>query len=128
VIVLALAGRGQDALTGQALNQLFHWWNRRESHEIDRKRFVQTTRLALLNLSLRICGNPQAAPIQSEVEKVLIARLLPSRMWGDYWTSDASHDNTPRPLSDCDQPPLNQSLSPKPIAKRGFGYRRSITR
>lgn len=96
IIVLSLADRGQSVLTRQATALLCHWWKRRKDDAYAHQRFVQTTRLAFLNLALRLSGVPDTDGTRAEVEKALIERLLPSGMWGNYWISNSICDPTPR--------------------------------
>lgn len=91
-----MAGRGQSVLTRQATALLCRWWKRRENDEYVDKRFVQTTRLAFLNLALRLAGIPDTEGTRAEVEKALIEQLLPSGMWGNFWITSSKHDPTPR--------------------------------
>lgn len=98
VIAIALAGRGASALARQATSQLCHWWKDRDRDAHIQQRFVQTTRLAFLNLALRLSDGPDAQEIRAEVEEALLARLLPYQMWGNYWVADEMYDPTPRVL------------------------------
>ncbi len=96
ILVLALAGRGMSVLTTQADALLHYWWMHREQGDYARQRFVQTLRLAFLNLALRLSPAIDADKIRAEVENTLLERLLPSGMWGNYWISDRLQDPTPR--------------------------------
>src|SRR5438876_10298368 len=62
VLVLALAGRGKNAVSDAAISLLKHWWDARETEEYGRGRFVQTLRLAFLNLAVRLSGTDGSDP------------------------------------------------------------------
>lgn len=97
LIVLALAERGQSALTQHAASLLQHWWDEPQAHDgYGQLRFIQTLRLAVFNIAVRLCPSLQQQPICMQVKEDLLCRLLPSKMWGNYWVSEDQHDQTPR--------------------------------
>jgi len=95
LIVSALAGRGSAAL--QRVSALPEsWWAQWKDYELPgRKLLYQTPRLAFLYLALRI-SNVLNSSIHAEVEQELLKRMLPSGMWGNYWASSSTLDQTPR--------------------------------
>ena len=96
IIVLALAERGGSALMKRAVDLLRHWWMNRDQCDYARKRITQTPRLAFFSLALRLSGIAEATNESDQVQNVLLERLLPSGMWGNFWVSDKICDSTPR--------------------------------
>lgn len=96
VIVLALAERGQSILMQQAVTFLVHVWEHHEAEKSYHKYLVQNLRLAILNLALRVSKSPGTDSVCSQIEEVLMERILPSGLWGNYWINDRLHDPTPR--------------------------------
>jgi hypothetical protein len=97
VIVSALAGRGAAALEPRIGTLLQSWWDdwkagRPPGHRL----FCQTPRLAFFYLGLRLSRVLESSGIGAEVESELLRRVLPSGMWGNYWTSPTILDQTPR--------------------------------
>ena len=97
LIVLALAGRGQSNPVLQAQNLLNCWWALRDDPNNQAHRlYVQTLRLALQHMALRLsAANPDDAVVTAHREAML-SRVLPAGLWGNYWTSGTKHDPTPR--------------------------------
>jgi hypothetical protein len=95
ILVRALAGRGSDSLADEVRQFVRHIWSRRSSDTIWREFLGQTTRLAFLNLALRVSRIMDGEGLEQEVEAELLGRLLPTGMWGDYWF-DRVQDATPR--------------------------------
>jgi len=96
LIVSALAGRAPQALEPRIGSLVQSWWDDwKNGNAGGRKLFCQTPRLAFLLLGLRLSHILDATC--AEVEDELFRRSLPqSGMWGNYWTSDALMDPTPR--------------------------------
>jgi hypothetical protein len=95
ILVRALASRGKSQLTDEVADFVRHWWSHRETDAKIREFLGQTTRLAFLNLALRLSHIVDEDGIKGEVEQELLRRLLPNDMWGDYFFSHVQ-DPTPR--------------------------------
>jgi len=96
IIVLAVAGRGDNPLSRKAVTLMDYWWNSRSSPKYSHKRLAQTPRLAFANLALRISGIPASSTISAQVEQALLSEVMSGGIWGNYWTSEADRDNSPR--------------------------------
>lgn len=98
LIVLALADRQQSNPAKKAVETLTNWWNNRDQDDYGRKRFAQTLRVAFLHLAARLSPVLAPMPEAAAVRENLLARLLPSHSWGNFWLNPETHDATPRPF------------------------------
>ena len=93
IIVRALAGRGVSSLTDQV--QLTEgWWGERGPGQSAYDDFCQIPRLAFFHLAMRLASQRDA--FLEEVAQELLGRLLPSDMWGNFYSSSEIFDETPR--------------------------------
>ncbi len=97
LIVLTLAGRGKSFPVTEAQKLLDCWWGQRDNpadkaHSL----YVQTLRLAFQHLAVRLSTIASTDHTVWELRKALLDRLLPSELWGNYWTNEQTHDATPR--------------------------------
>jgi hypothetical protein len=96
LIVRALARRGADQLAEQIADLLSFWWAMRNTREKERTLFSQTTRSAILLLSLRIADMKSTKTVLKETREYLISALRSDRMWGNYAIPGVLQDATPR--------------------------------
>jgi hypothetical protein len=97
LVVLALAVRGQSNPVTEAQRLLGCWWALRDNPENPAHRlYVQTLRLAFQHLALGLSVTSFGDQILNETRAALLARVLTSKLWGNYWTNDSVHDPTPR--------------------------------
>ena len=96
LIALALAERGADAVTQEAAGQLSGWWQSRMTSERAAARVVQNVRLGFVLLAMRLTPSDACGQARDEIQQELLSRILPSGLWGEYWSSAERHDQTPR--------------------------------